>query len=90
MDRKSHAERGDIHLRILYPQEEELLTARTFTIVGERDTESGWLVGEVVGLPGCYTQAADRPSLEANIREAITAYHKIEIGDDPGYSPEPT
>lgn len=47
---------------------------RTFTIVVERDLESGWLVGEVVELPGCYSQAPDLPALEGNIREAIAAY----------------
>ena len=47
---------------------------RTFTVVIERDPESGWLVGEVVELPGCYTQAPDIPALETNIREAIAAY----------------
>ncbi|GAI42291.1 unnamed protein product, partial [marine sediment metagenome] len=30
---------------------------RSYTVVVERDTESTWLVGEVVELPGCYTQA---------------------------------
>jgi predicted RNase H-like HicB family nuclease len=49
---------------------------RSFTVVIERDPESGWLVGEVVELPSCYTQAPDQPTLEANIREAITAYLK--------------
>ena len=49
---------------------------RSFTVVVERDPESGWLVGEVVKLPGCYTQTPDQPTLEANIREAITAYLK--------------
>lgn len=47
---------------------------RSFTVVVERDPESGWLVGEVVELPGCYSQAPDLPSLEANIQEAIEAY----------------
>ena len=47
---------------------------RSFTVVLERDPESGWLVGEVVELPGCYTQAPDLPTLESNIREAIAAY----------------
>lgn len=47
---------------------------RSFTIVVERDAESRWLVGEVVELPGCYTQAPDLPTLEANIREAIRVY----------------
>jgi predicted RNase H-like HicB family nuclease len=48
--------------------------SRSFTIVVERDPESRWLIGEVVELPGCYTQAPDLPTLEANIREAIRAY----------------
>jgi len=47
---------------------------RAFTVVIERDPESNWLVGEVVELPGCYTQAPDMPTLEANIKEAIAAY----------------
>ena len=38
---------------------------RSFTVVIERDPESGWLVGEVVELPGCYTQAPDQPSIQA-------------------------
>ena len=45
-----------------------------YTVVVERDPESGWLVGEVVELPGCYTQAGDLPELERNMREAVTAY----------------
>ncbi len=49
---------------------------RTFTVVIERDPESGWLIGEVVELPGCYTQAPDVQSLEVNVREAINAYLK--------------
>jgi len=49
---------------------------RSFTIVVERDPESKWLVGEVVELPGCYSQAPDLPALEANMQEAIQAYLK--------------
>lgn len=47
---------------------------KTFTMVVEKDRETGWLVGEVVELPGCYTQAPDWPGLEANMREAIQAW----------------
>lgn len=47
---------------------------RAFTVVVERDPESHWLVGEVVELPGCYSQAPDWPALETNIHEAIVAY----------------
>ena len=56
---------------------------RTFTVVWERDPESDWLVGEVVELPGCYTQAPDLATLEANIREAITAYLRTAGGEEP-------
>ena len=45
-----------------------------YTLIVERDPESGWLVGEVVELPGCYTQAPDLPTLEKNIHEAISVY----------------
>lgn len=45
-----------------------------FTVIIERDPESDWLVGSVAELPGCYTQAPDMATLEANMREAIEAY----------------
>lgn len=56
---------------------------RTVTLVVERDPESGWLVGEVVELPGCYSQAPDLPTLEANIREAVAAYLETAQPDEP-------
>jgi predicted RNase H-like HicB family nuclease len=56
---------------------------KTFTVIVERDPESGWLVGEVVELPGCYSQAPDLASLEANMREAITAYLKTAETPEP-------
>jgi len=55
----------------------------SYTVVVERDPESGWLVGEVVELPGCYTQAPDLPSLEVNIREAISAYLNTTLPEEP-------
>jgi predicted RNase H-like HicB family nuclease len=57
--------------------------SKAFTVVVEKDVESGWLVGEVVELPGCYTQAPDLPALEANIREAIAGYLKSTILEEP-------
>jgi predicted RNase H-like HicB family nuclease len=48
--------------------------ARSFTVRAQHDAESGWYAGEVVELPGCYSQGPDLPSLEANIKEAIVAY----------------
>ena len=48
--------------------------SKTFTVVVERDRESNWLVGEVIELPGCYSQAPDLPTLENNMKEAVQAY----------------
>ena len=56
---------------------------RLFTMVVEKDPESGWLIGEVVELPGCYSQAPDMPSLQANIKEAIEAYLQTRELDEP-------
>jgi predicted RNase H-like HicB family nuclease len=56
---------------------------RSFTVVVERDPESNWLVGEVVELPGCYTQAPDLPTLEANMQEAIRAYLRTAQPEEP-------
>lgn len=44
-----------------------------FTILIERD-EEGWLVSEVVGLPGCHTQAKTLAQLMERTQEAIKAY----------------
>ena len=55
----------------------------SYTVVVERDAESGWLVGEVVELPGCYTQAPNLPSLESNIREAISVYLNTASPEEP-------
>ena len=55
----------------------------TYTVVLERDPETGWLVGEVVELPGCYAQAPDLTTLEVNIREAIAAYVQTADTEEP-------
>ena len=47
---------------------------REFTVIIERDPESGWLIGSVAELPGCYTQAPTLSALESNVREAIQVY----------------
>ncbi|MBM3949510.1 MAG: type II toxin-antitoxin system HicB family antitoxin [SAR202 cluster bacterium] len=56
---------------------------KTFTVVVERDPESNWPVGEVVELPGCYTQAPDLAALETNLHEAIQAYLMTAEPDEP-------
>lgn len=46
---------------------------RKYTIIVEKD-EEGWLVSEVIGLPGCHTQAKDMNQLLQRTKEAIRAY----------------
>ncbi len=48
-----------------------------YTIVIERDNE-GWYVSEVVGLPGCHTQAKSMDQLIERTKEAIKAYLEAE------------
>ncbi len=47
--------------------------ARKYTLIVEKD-EEGWLVSEVVELPGCHTQAKDMNQLLLRTKEAIKAY----------------
>ena len=56
---------------------------RHFTVIVERDLESGWLVAEVRELPGCFTEAPDMPTLRASLWEAITGYLKVAEPDAP-------
>lgn len=44
-----------------------------FTVLIERD-EEGWLVSEVVELPGCHTQAKTLSQLMERTQEAVKAY----------------
>ena len=46
---------------------------KKYTVVIEKD-EEGWLVSEVVELPGCHTQAKTMDQLLERTREAIRAY----------------
>ena len=46
---------------------------KKFTVVIEKD-EAGWLVSEVVELPGCHTQAKTMNQLLERTKEAIQAY----------------
>lgn len=45
----------------------------TFNVIIEKD-EDGFLVSEVVGLPGCHTQAKTMDELVARTKEAISLY----------------
>ena len=59
-----------------------------FTVIIERDPESGWLVGSVAELPGCYTQAPTLAELEANMQEAIQVYLET-VGEEQASGPYP-
>lgn len=48
---------------------------QTFNMVIEQD-EEGWLVSEIVELPGCHTQAKTFDELISRTKEAIRAYVK--------------
>jgi predicted RNase H-like HicB family nuclease len=48
---------------------------RTFNILVEQD-EDGWFISEVVGLPGCHTQAKTLDELMKRTKEAISLYLK--------------
>ena len=54
---------------------------RKYTILVEKD-EEGWLVSEVIELPGCHSQAKTMDQLIERTKEAIRAY----IGEE-GYTP---
>ena len=59
--------------------------AKKYMIIVEKD-EDGWLVSEVVGLPGCHTQAKDMNKLLERTKEAIKAY--LETEEQPEISEE--
>lgn len=44
-----------------------------FTVLIEKD-EDGWLVSEVIELPGCHTQGKTLDQLIKRTKEAIQAY----------------
>ena len=47
-----------------------------FTVLIEKD-EDGWLIGSVVELPGCHTQAKSYDELMERIKEAIALYFEV-------------
>lgn len=55
---------------------------KKYTLLIEKD-EEGWLVSEVIELPGCHTQAKTMDLLIERTKEAIQAYISEE-----GYTPE--
>ena len=59
--------------------------AKRYTVVVEKD-EDGWLVSEVLGLPGCHTQAKNMNELLERTKEAIQTY--LETEEEPEISDE--
>lgn len=50
---------------------------KKYNIIVEKD-EEGWFVSEVVGMPGCHTQAKTMEILLERTKEAIQAYLETE------------
>ncbi len=56
----------------------------TFNVVVEKD-EDGMFVSEVIGLPGCHTQAKTLDELTNRTKEAISLYlkcTKLDLGNN--------
>jgi len=58
---------------------------KKYTIIVEKDID-GWLISEVVGLPGCHTQAKTMDELISRTKEAVQAY--LESEEEPTISQE--
>ncbi len=54
---------------------------KKYTIIIEKD-EEGWLVSEVIGLPGCHTQAKTMDELIRRTKEAIKGYLEDNTGHE--------
>ena len=59
--------------------------AKKYIVIIEKD-EDNWLVSEVIGLPGCHTQAKTMDELLKRTKEAIQAY--LETYEEPDISAE--
>ena len=55
------------------------MSGKEYTVVIEKDKD-GYYVGEVVELPGCFTQAKSVEELMKRIKEAIDLYLE-EVGE---------
>lgn len=53
----------------------------TFDVIIEKGRD-GYLISEVVGLPGCHTQAKNLDELIKRTREAVSLY--LECQEEPG------
>lgn len=55
---------------------------RDFTVIVE-EGEGGYLISEVIGLPGCHTQARTYDELIKRTKEAIKLYLKCQKPEEP-------
>lgn len=55
--------------------------SKKYTVIIERDAE-GWLVSEVLELPGCHSQAKTMNQLLKRTKEAVQAYLETEKKPD--------
>ncbi|MBI5635661.1 type II toxin-antitoxin system HicB family antitoxin [Candidatus Micrarchaeota archaeon] len=53
---------------------------RKYALIVEKDSD-GWLVSEVLGLPGCHSQAKTMDELIKRTKEAIHSYLKAECNN---------
>ena len=58
---------------------------RTFTLIVQRERETGWLSGAVAELPGIFSRAPDLVTLERLITDAIKDHFKA-MDKDARYS----
>ena len=56
--------------------------SKRYNVIVE-EGEDGYLISEVVGLPGCHTQAKTQDELIKRTKEAIKLYLKTKQFDDP-------
>lgn len=54
------------------------MTMGKYTVLVEKG-EDGYLLGEVMELPGCHTQAKTMDQLNSRLREAISLYLEVNM-----------
>ena len=55
--------------RTLHQSEQEVTAVRTYTAIIERDTDTGYYLGYIPGLPGAHSQGETLDELRRNLHE---------------------
>jgi predicted RNase H-like HicB family nuclease len=63
--------RHGIQCACVIDENEDNTGMKSYTAVGERDQDTGLLVGYVPGFPGAHSQAESLDELQANLHEVI-------------------